>query len=396
MTTTIYWDPFDADIDADPYAAWRRLRDEAPVYFNEQYGFWALSRYDDVEAAHRDPATFSSKYGTVLELMGDQPTSAGMMIFMDPPEHTQRRLLVSRAFTPRRINALEPHIRDFCRSLLADWRPGRPFDLVESFGAQLPSLVITELLGVDLVDRTVVKDWIDELFHVEPGVGMVNDQSFMAGVQLHEYLAAQLAHRRAEPRDDLLTALVHAQVETSDGSVETLSDDDAAWFAVLLITAGTETVGRLIGWAAVVLEDHPAQRLRLAGNPGLMPNAVEELLRYEAPSPVQGRFTTADVTRHGVTIPARSKVLLLTGSAGRDERRDADPDTFDIDRRFDRHVSFGSGIHFCLGAALARLEGRIAIEELLRKNPDWKLDRSGAVRVHTSTVRGWSKLPLAV
>jgi cytochrome P450 len=396
MTTSIDWDPFDDEIDADPYAVWRRLRDEAPVYFNERYGFWALSRYDDVESAHRDPVTFSSKHGTVLELMGDQPTSAGMMIFMDPPEHTDRRLLVSRAFTPRRINALAPHIRELCRSLLAEWRPGELFDLVESFGAQLPSLVITELLGVDLADRTMVKDWIDELFHVEPGVGMVNDRSFFAAVSLHEYLEAQLARRRAEPRDDLLTALVRAQVEAPDGSVETLSDDDAAWFADLLITAGTETVGRLIGWAAVVLEDHPSQRLRLAQNPALIPNAIEELLRYEAPSPVQGRFTTAGVTLHGVTIPARSKVLLLTGSAGRDERRYPDAATFDIDRRFDRHVSFGSGIHFCLGAALARLEGRIAIEELLRVQPNWTIDRSGAVRLHTSTVRGWSRLPVSV
>ena len=395
MTATPYWDPFDAAMDANPYAVWQQLRDHAPVYRNERYGFWALSRYDDVEAAHRDPVTFSSAHGTVLELMGDEPLDTPMMIFMDPPEHTQRRLLVSRAFTTRRINALEPHIRELCRSLLARWHPGEPFDLVESFGAQLPSLVITELLGVDLADRTMVKDWIDELFHIEPGVGMVNDRSFLAAVNLHQYLAGQLARRRTEPSDDLLSALVQAEVEAEDGSVEALSDDEAAWFANLLITAGTETVGRLIGWAAVVLEDHPAQRRRLASDPALIPNAVEELLRYEAPSPVQGRFTTADVTLHGVTIPARSKVLLLTGSAGRDERRYPDADTFDIDRRFDRHVSFGSGIHFCLGAALARLEGRIAIEELLRTRPDWTIERSAAMRLHTSTVRGWSRLPVA-
>jgi cytochrome P450 len=257
---------------------------------------------------------------------------------------------------------------------------------VEDFGAQLPSLVITELPGVPLSDREMVKQWIDDTFHIEPGVGMINDFSFAARIKLHEYLVAALEERRRAPQDDLLSALVEAQLEIGE----------ASQFANLLISAGTETVARLLGWACVVLDEHADQRADLAADPSLIPNAVEELLRYEAPSPVQGRWTTADVTLHGTTIPAGSKVLLLTGSAGRDERRYVDADRFDIRRRFERHVSFGYGVHFCLGAALARLEGRIALEETLRRHPAWTVDRDAAVRLHTSTVRGWSRVPVTL
>ena len=394
--TELYWDPFDTDLDASPYDTWRRLRDEAPVYRNERYDFWALSRFDDVEAAHRDPHTFVSSHGTVLELISAQPLHTGMMIFMDPPEHTHHRALVSRAFTPRRVSGLEPHIRELCASLLDRWDGTAPFDYVEDFGAQLPSLVITELLGVPLSDREMVKQWIDETFHIEPGVGMINDFSFAARIKLHEYLLAQIAQRQATPHDDLLGALVQAEMTDDQGVARRLDTDEAAQFANLLISAGTETVARLLGWACVVLDEHPDQRRQLADDPSLIPNAVEELLRYEAPSPVQGRWTTRDVTLHGVTIPAGRKVLLLTGSAGRDERRYPDAHRFDIHRSFERHVSFGYGVHFCIGAALARLEGRIALEETLRRHPVWEVDRANAVRLHTSTVRGWSRVPVSV
>jgi cytochrome P450 len=392
--TELYWDPFDTEIDANPYETWRRLRDEAPVYRNDRYDFWALSRYDDVEGAHRDPVTFSSSHGTVLELMGPNPMPTSMMIFMDPPEHTHHRHLVSRAFTPRRVSGLEPHIRELCDELLAPWDGSEPFDYVDDFGAQLPSLVITELLGVPLADRKMVKEWIDTTFHIEPGVGMINDVSFGARIQLHEYLMAQIAERRANPGDDLLSALLQAELVDDEGTTRRLSDEEASQFANLLISAGTETVARLLGWAAVVLDEHPDQRRDLVEHPELIPNAVEELLRYEAPSPVQGRWTTREVSLHGVTIPRDSKVLLLTGSAGRDERCYADADRFDVRRRFERHVSFGYGVHFCIGAALARLEGRIALEETLRRHPEWQVDRDRAVRLHTSTVRGWSRVPV--
>ncbi|HEY8526571.1 MAG TPA: cytochrome P450 [Acidimicrobiales bacterium] len=380
----LYWDPFDVDIDTEPYEIWRRLRDEAPVYRNERHDFWALSRYGDVEAAHRDPATFLSSHGTVLELMSEEPMDTGMMIFQDPPAHTRLRSLVSRAFTPRRVSGLADHIRELCVNLLEPWTDGADFDFVEDFGATLPSMVICELMGVPAADREWVKDKIDTTFHIEPGVGMINDVSLTARIELDAYLTRLLEERAENPGDDLLSALTQAD----------LTIRESADFANLLVSAGTETVARLLGWAAVVLDEHPDQRAELAADPSLIPNAIEELLRYEAPSPVQGRWTSRPVELHGTTIPENSIVLLLTGSAGRDERVYPDADRFDIHRSFASHVSFGYGIHFCLGAALARLEGRTALEEVLRRHPSWEVDRDRAVRLHTSTVRGWSSVPV--
>jgi cytochrome P450 len=394
--TELYWDPFDTAIDADPYEIWRRLRDEAPLYRNDEHGFWALSRFDDVEAAHRDPKTFSSAHGTVLEIMQDEPYKTGQMIFMDPPDHTRLRALVSRAFTPRRIGQLEDRIRELCAAFLDRAGASGAFDYVEDFGARLPAMVIASLLGVPIEDQDRVRRLIDLVFHIEPGVGMINDVSFQARIDLHTYLVDQIERRQAEPRDDMLTDLVAAEVTDADGTVRRLTVEESAEFANLLVSAGTETVARLLGWAAVVLDQHPDQRATLAADPALVPNAVEELLRYEAPSPVQGRWVTADVEVHGQVLPVGAKVLLLTGSAGRDERKYPDADRFDIGRQFDHHVSFGYGIHFCLGAALARMEGRIALEETLRRFPTWKVDQDGARRLHTSTVRGWINVPVTV
>jgi cytochrome P450 len=395
-TDELYWDPFDIEIDTSPYEIWRRLRDELPVYRNERYDFFALSRFDDVEAAHRDPRTYSSAHTTVLELMGPEPMETGQMIFLDPPDHTRLRALVSRAFTPRRIGALEDRIRDLCRDFLDHAAASTRFDYVQDFGARLPAMVIASLLGVPLEDQNRVRGLIDQVFHIEEGVGMINDVSFDAQIQLHGYLTAQLEARTAEPLDDMLTDLVQAEIVDDDGTTRRLTLEEGATFANLLISAGTETVARLLGWAAVVLDENPDQRAELAADASLIPNAVEELLRYEAPSPVQGRWTTAEVEVCDTTIPAGSKVLLLTGSAGRDERKYPDADRFDIHRNFDHHVSFGYGIHFCLGAALARMEGRIALEETLARFPEWRVDHDGAQRLHTSTVRGWVNVPIEV
>jgi cytochrome P450 len=391
----LYWDPFDIEIDADPYAIWRRMRDEQPVYRNDRYDFWALTRFHDVEAAHRDHKSFSSAHGTVLELMSPEVGTSDMMIFLDPPEHTRLRSLVSRAFTPRRVSGLEDEIRRIARDLLEPWRDGAPFDYVEDFAAQLPSLVITHLMGVPDADRLHVKHLIDTVFHIEPGVGMVNDVSLNAGIQLHYYIRDQIEERRQAPRDDLLTDLGRAEIAEEDGTVRRLTTREAANFANLLTSAGTETVARLLGWAGVLLDRHPDQRAELAADPALVPNAIEELLRYEPPSPVQGRWLTRETTLHGTTIPADAKVLLLTGAAGRDERKYPDAERFDVHRSFDHHVSFGYGIHFCLGAALARLEGRVGLEETLAAHPTWEVDHERCVRLHTSTVRGWTSVPVA-
>ncbi len=391
----VYWDPFDVALDDAPYDTWRRMRDEQPLYRNERYGFWALSRYADVEAAHRDPETYSSAYGTVLETVGPGMSDTGMMIFLDPPEHTRLRHLVSRAFTPRRVQGLEGQVRQICAELLDEVHDRTTFDYVQDFGAILPSRVISTLLGVPPADQDDQRKVVDNLFHLEPGAGIVNDVSITAALTLTAYLRDLLAERHRHPREDLLSALSSAEID-EDGVARRLTPDEAASFAVLLFTAGTETVARLLGNAAVILTEHPGQRSELAERPSLIPNAIEELLRYEAPSPVQGRWTTHPVELYETAVPAESKVLLLTGSAGRDERAYPEPDRFDIHRRFDQHVSFGYGIHFCVGAALARLEGRIALEETLRRYPTWEVDLARARRLHTSTVRGWESAPIDV
>jgi cytochrome P450 len=390
------WDPFDVVVDEDPYPMWKRLRDEQPLYRNEQYDFWALSRYEDVATAHRDAATFSSAHGTVLEIMQPEPIPGGLIIFMDPPKHDILRALVSRAFTPRRVSGLEVRIRELCGELLDPHVGGGGFDYVREFTQQLPSLVISALLGVPAADREEVRRYIDQTFHIEPGVGMINDTSFGAQIWLHQYLSGLLSERRRAPQDDLLSGLVQAEITDDVGEVRRLTDEESVAFANLLVSAGTETVARLLGWACVVLDEHPDQRAQLAAAPALVPNAIEELLRFQPPSPVQGRWTTRAVELHGTTVPADAKVLLLTGAAGRDERAYADPDRFDIHRRSDQHVSFGLGIHFCLGAALARLEGRIGLEETLARFPEWEVDRDRAVLQHTSTVRGYSSVPVVI
>lgn len=380
----IYWDPLDTEIDSNPHPVWRRMRDEAPVYRNDRYDFWALSRFDDVESAHRNPATYSSAHGTVLEMM-TPALMTDVIINMDPPQHTELRALVSRAFTPRRIRALEDRIRAVCAELLDPHVGTNGFDYVVDFGAQLPSRVISMLLGVPEDEREEQRQNIDRIFHIEPDVGMFNDISIGARIELQQYLAGLAARKRVDPGDDLISLLC-----------ESLDDNSLATFCNLLFAAGTETVGRLLGNAAVLLAEMPDQRAILAAEPQLCANGVEELLRYEPPSPVQGRWTTRPVTVHGTEIPKDAKVLLLTGSAGRDERIFPDPDRFDVRREMAHHLSFGYGIHFCVGASLARMEGKVALEETLLRFPEWDVKPGAAVRQHTSTVRGYMSVPIDV
>lgn len=390
----IYWDPFDAAIDEDPYPVWARMRELAPVYRNDHYDFWALSRFDDVEAAHADPATYSSAHGTVLERMSTDTAATGQMINMDPPDHTLLRKLVSGAMTPRRVAALEEQVRDVCRRLLQQHEGASGFDFVQDFATQVPSRVISTLVGVPAEDQEEMRLHVDGMFHVEPGVGMANQAAHTSALSLIGYLANLVKKRRSDPTDDMISALVQAEFVDEDGQTRGLTDDECTRFALLLYTAGTETVVKLLGNAAVLLARHPAQRDALVSDPTLIPDAVEELLRYEPPSPVQGRWTTRDISLHGVDIPKDSRVLLLTGSAGRDEQAYPQPNRFDIWRDNRRHLSLGHGVHFCLGAALARLEGRVALEETFNRFPTWDLAEDQIQRVHTSTVRGYRAVPI--
>ncbi|ABW10086.1 cytochrome P450 [Parafrankia sp. EAN1pec] len=392
----LYWDPFDEVIDVNPYPLWKRMRDEEPVYRNDKFDFYALSRHADIDAAHVNADTYSSAHGTILEIMKPEPMPPGFMIFTDAPAHHLLRSLVSRAFTPRRIAALEEHIRVLCAEMLDPQIGAGGFDYISDFAAQLPSKVISQLIGVDPADREEVRRTIDLTFHIEEGVGMVNETSHAATIKLRTYFAGLIEDRRRSPRDDMITGLAEAEVTDGNGERRRLTTPEAASVTNEIVSAGTETVARLLGWACVLLEAHPDQRAELAADPSLLSNAVEETLRYEAPSPVQGRMLKNDVELHGTTIPTGAKVLLLTGSAGRDGRRYTDPDRYDIHRKFDGHVAFGRGAHFCLGAALARMEGRIGIEETLRRFPNYQVDHDSAVRLHTSTVRGYEHLPLVV
>jgi len=396
-TVDLVYDPYDYAIDADPHPVWKRLRDEAPAYYNEGLGFYALSRFDDVLGAHLDPATFSSAHTTVLEMMTETPDafSQSLMIFMDPPVHTRYRKLVSRAFMPRHMATLEPRIRDLAADFLDEFVGADEIDYVADFGARLPVMVISALLGAPREDEEQLREWTDAMLHIEPGE-MLGDHAGRIRAEVHDYWQAHIDERRKHPQNDIMGELMAADLEEADGSTRHLTDEELHAFYGLLSGAGNETVARFLGWAATGLDEFPDQRAALAADHSLIPNAVEEILRWEAPSPIQGRWTTRDVELHDTVIPRSSKVALLTGAANRDERMFPSADVIDVRRTIPRHVAFGYGIHFCLGAALARLEGRIALEETFKRFPTWTVDRDRCEMVHTSTVRGYAKVPMSI
>jgi cytochrome P450 len=391
---TLVYDPWDAAIDADPHPVWKRLRDEAPLYYNEQHDFYALSRFADVLSASLDWQTYSSARGTVLESIQTGPPTpvgdahdemlAGLMIFMDPPRHEEFRHLVSRAFTPRRVAALDERARALCAQFLDPLRDASKFDFVEEFAAKIPTMLIGALLGVPESDQDQLRIWGDTMMRFEPdGMSAEKAHAFRS---IDTYMAAMIHDRQQRPRDDMISDLLAAEITREDGSTCRLGKSEVLAFFSLLQLAGSETTARLLGWASVLLARHPDERTKLLANRALIPNAVEELLRYEPPSPIQSRYVTRDAEWHGATVPAGSKIALLTGSAGRDEREYSDADRFNVSRAFDRHVSFGYGIHFCLGASLARLEGKIALEETLDRFQAWNV--VDVEMVYTSTVRG--------
>jgi cytochrome P450 len=406
MTVTdLYYDPWDYAIDADPYPVWKRLRDEAPVYFNERHNFYALSRYDDVLDGLLETDTFLSSHGIVLEMITDQVWDIPMMIMMDPPGHTRLRKLVSRAFTPRRIADLEGRIRALCVELLDAVEGQDEFDYIDTFAGMLPPTVILSLLGFPEGHARQFRELADASLHVEEGEtmqgGSLDRERYLVaengeiGNEAFAILPELLEERRRDPKDDLISGLVHAEIEDG-GETRRLTLEEIVAFVQLIGSAGTETVARLLGFAAVTLARYPDQRQLLVDQPELATNAVEELLRYEAPSPIQSRYVARDFERHGTVIPAGSRISLLNGSADRDERHFEEPDTFDVRRVIDRHLAFGYGTHFCIGAALARLEGKVALEETLRRYPTWEIDESRIDRVHTATVRGYSSVPMRV
>jgi cytochrome P450 len=388
----IYYDPYDYEIDVDPHPVWQRMRESQPLYRNERYGFWALSRFEDVWTAYHDTTTFSSSHGVQLETL-DEPVEHPSMIFMDPPEHDRLRKLVSRAFTPRRVRDLEASVTALVDTYLDRFVGAEQFDYVDQFGALVPPMVIGELLGVPASDRDQLRHWFDDLLHRDEHSTGPSERAMTAGLATFEYVTAMIAERHRAPRDDLISALLEAELD-DDGAARTLDELEVVSFVVLLAGAGVETVARLLSWAAVVLARNPDQRALLAQDPTLIASGIEELLRYEAPSPVNGRWVKRPFEAYGTVVPAQSKILLLNGSANRDPREFDDPDRFDVRREIKRHITFGYGAHYCLGAALARLEGRIALARTLTRFPTWEIDDTELVPVHTSTVRGFASVPI--
>lgn len=399
MTATpVEFDPFSDDFFDDPTETYRRLRDEAPVYFSEKYGFYALSRFDDVVAAHRDWKTYSSEHGVDLSTLTMDPDlvrSLGMIIMMDPPAHDRYRALVSRVFTPRAVNALEPMIREVIVDLLDRVADADTFDVVRDLSGPFPVEIISRMLGVPAGERQMIREALDLSLHREPGQIDPSPEGQAAMVELVAYFLELTAEKRANPADDMLTRLTEATVDLGDGSTTTLSDNEIAGFATLLGGAGAETVTKLVANAVVTFDRHPDQWQQVRDDLSLLPRAVEEVLRYLPPSQYQGRFSTADRELEGGTVPAGFPVLLLTGAATRDPRAFDRPDEFDIHRPPSVAIGFGHGVHSCLGAALARMESRVALEEIAKRWTRLEVDHDRLQRVTMSNVAGYSSVPVA-
>ncbi|VEG46469.1 cytochrome P450 [Mycolicibacterium flavescens] len=393
----VEFDPFSQDFFDGAYGTYRRLRDEAPVYYSEKWDFWALTRYDDVAPATKDHETFSSAKGATLDMVkahDDAIPVPKVIISMDPPEHQKMRRLVSNVFTPRAIAALEDMVREKVYERIEALDPEQ-FDVVADFSALFPNEVITTMLGVPKEDRDQIRRWLDLLLERRPGEIAVPREGYEASMNTGLYYYDLVQQRRATPQDDMISRLIETEIER-DGVVEKLTDVDITGFATMLGGAGAETVTKLVGNAMVAFADFPDQWRKLRTDRSRIPAAVEELLRYEAPSQYQVRTATRDIDYYGTTIPRDAAVLLVTGSALRDERMFADPDRVDIDRerKMGFNLAFGYGIHSCLGAALARMESRIAFEALLDLLPEYEVDRDGLRRVAMSNVCGYSNVPV--
>jgi cytochrome P450 len=389
----LYYDPYDPDIDDNPYPVWKRMREEAPLYYNEKYNFYALSRYEDVARELPNWQTYRSGRGTTADILFNNiEVPPGILLFEDPPLHDLHRRLLSRVFTPRRMLAVDSLVREFCSGELDPLIGSGGFDFIADLGAMMPMRTIGYLLGIPEDHQASIRDrnsaFNDTAKRREPGE--VSQKIFEETIVM---FAEFIEWRADHPSDDLMTELLAAEIDEPDGTRRPLSRTEVLSYTAMIAGAGNETTTRLIGFMGQLLSDHPDQRRELAADPSLIPDAVEESLRYEPPSPVQARYVAQDAEHYGRVVPEGSFMLLLNASANRDEHQFPDPDRFDIHRR-GGHLSFGQGLHFCLGSALARLEARVAFEEVLKRWPDWEVDYANAERAHTASVRGWARLPV--
>ncbi len=391
----VYFDPYDVGINVDPYPVFARLREEAPLYYNAQHDFYAVSRYEDVNRGIVDHGTYSSAKGAILELIrADFPIPSGVLIFEDPPIHDIHRKLLARMFTPRKIALLEQRIRDYCvESLDAVVGAGR-FDFVADFGAVMPMKTISALIGIPEADQVAVRDHVTGQMKTEAGKPM---KAAEEGLVSGDIFADYIDWRVDNPSDDIMTELLNVEFVDETGTTRRLTRDELLVYLNVVAGAGNDTTTRLIGWAAKVLAEHPDQRRQLVQDPALIPRAVEELVRFEPPAPHVARYVTRDVEIHGQTVPQGSIMMMLIGAANRDHRQfPPDGEVFDIHRAQRAHLGFSVGAHYCLGSSLARLEGRVALEEILKRFPEWEVDLASAVFSTTSTIRGWESMPAII
>ncbi|CQD21258.1 cytochrome P450 [Mycobacterium lentiflavum] len=395
-------DPYDYDFHEDPYPYYKRLRDEAPLYRNEELKFWALSRHRDVLQGFRNSTTLSNKYGVSLDPASRGPHASKTMSFlaMDDPAHLRLRTLVSKGFTPRRIRELEPRVTEIAVKHLdtmleaagSSASGGATVDFVDEFAGKLPMDVISELMGVPEADRVQVRAWADGVMHRDEGVTDVPPEAVEASINLIVYYQQMVAERRTKPTDDLTTALLEAEI---DG--DRLTDDEVLGFMFLMVIAGNETTTKLLANAAFWGHKNPDQLAGVYDDAELVTPWVEETLRYDTSSQILARTVAGELTLYDTTIPEGDVVLLLPGSAHRDERVFDNPDDYLIGREIgSKLMSFGSGAHFCLGAHLARMEARVALTELFKRIRGYQVDEANAVRVHSSNVRGFAHLPITV
>jgi cytochrome P450 len=398
LASPLVFDPFSEEFFSSPYETYRRMRDEAPVYYSKQYDFYALTRHDDVAAAFKDFESYSSAYGVDLgQVRKGQVTEHGSIIAMDPPAHRRMRSLLNKVFTPRSIEAQRNLVIEMVDKHLSAVDPAG-FDFVQDFSALFPVDVMTSMQGVPEQDRQQIRLWIDELLHREHGDVEMSEAGLKAAIDMAIYYFRLIKQRRDDLGEDLLSKLITAEIERDSGEMAPLENIEITEFATLLGGAGAETVTKLIGNAAVVFAQNPDQWAVLQNDRSKIGQAVEELLRFEAPAQYNVRCSLREITLHGVTIPAGKPVFLVGGSANRDPQAWTDPDRFDIDRdrTQSQNLGLGYGIHSCLGAALARMESAVALEKMLDFMPRYEVDWGGCRRVNMQNVAGWSNVPVRV
>lgn len=390
------YDPYAESMQLDPYPAYEHFRDHEPCAYNPDMDFYALFRFQDVWDATLDWQIYSSSLGPQLENRGEFPGELISIIGMDPPRHTRLRNLVSRGFTPRRIGELEQRVREIARGYLEPLAERDAFDIQQEFSVKFPMDVISVLLGIPEEMRDEYRLWIDRGLERDPETRELPAEALGSLGKASDLLIELLKERRARPQDDLITLIAESEYEEPTGEKRLLSDLEVVTFCQLLAAAGAETTAKLLGNAIVYLARDPQQRQLLWDEPARIPTAVEEILRYDAPSQYQGRVAMRDVTVHGVTIPKGARVALVTGAACRDPREFEDPDRLDLSRRPERQIYFGHGQHFCIGKSLARQEARVALEEVARLFPSYEVDEAGLTRTFQAHVRGFKTVPISI